>query len=66
MNFDCLLHQVRIQFHRVPGAIPNFKDCPAYELVVQLQPQETIYWKVMSIASFSILLNRALSASDCH
>jgi len=40
--------EVRIQFHKVPGAIPDFADVAANELVVQLQPQQTIYWKVMN------------------
>ena len=40
--------EVRIQFQNVPGAIPDFKDCAANELVVQLQPQQTIYWKVIN------------------
>ena len=40
--------QVRIQFHRVPGAVSALKECAANELVVRLQPEETIYWKVIN------------------
>ena len=38
--------EVRIQFHRVPGAVSALKECAANELVVRLQPEQTIYWKV--------------------
>merc|ERR1719353_631438 len=40
--------EVRIQFHRVPGAVSALKDVPANELVVRLQPEQTIYWKVVN------------------
>ena len=40
--------EVRIQFHRVPGAVSALRDCAANELVVRLQPDETIYWKVIN------------------
>jgi glucose-6-phosphate 1-dehydrogenase len=40
--------EVRIQFHHVPGAVSALKDVPGNELVVRLQPDETIYWKVVN------------------
>ena len=40
--------EVRIQFHRVPGVVSALKDCAANELVVRLQPEQTIYWKVVN------------------
>ena len=40
--------EVRIQFHRVPGAVSALKECAANELVVRLQPEQTIYWKVIN------------------
>lgn len=40
--------EVRIQFHRVPGVVSALADCQANELVVRLQPEETIYWKVQN------------------
>lgn len=39
---------MRIQFHRVPGAVSALKECAANELVVRLQPEQTIYWKVIN------------------
>ena len=39
---------MRIQFHPVPGVVPELADCAANELVVRLQPEETIYWKVQN------------------
>ena len=40
--------EVRIQFHTVPGAVSALTDVAANELVVRLQPEETIYWKVIN------------------
>ncbi|EOD14173.1 glucose-6-phosphate dehydrogenase, partial [Emiliania huxleyi CCMP1516] len=41
--------EVRIQFHNVPGVISDLANSlPANELVVRLQPEETIYWKVQN------------------
>ena len=40
--------EVRIQFHRVPGVVSALDHCAANELVVRLQPEETIYWKVQN------------------
>mmetsp|Transcript_1872 Transcript_1872/g.5845 ORF Transcript_1872/g.5845 Transcript_1872/m.5845 type:complete len:612 (-) Transcript_1872:319-2154(-) len=40
--------EVRIQFHRVPGVVAALANCQANELVVRLQPEETIYWKVQN------------------
>ena len=40
--------EVRIQFHQVPGVVSTLKDCAANELVVRLQPEQTIYWKVIN------------------
>ena len=37
--------EVRIQFHRVPGVVGALSDCAGNELVVRLQPEESIYWK---------------------
>lgn len=40
--------EVRIQFHKVPGVVGALANCAANELVVRLQPEETIYWKVQN------------------
>ena len=40
--------EVRIQFHRVPGVVSALSECAANELVVRMQPDETIYWKVQN------------------
>jgi glucose-6-phosphate 1-dehydrogenase len=40
--------ELRIQFHRVPGAVRELRQCEANELVVRVQPEEAIYWKVMN------------------
>ncbi|KAL1499475.1 hypothetical protein AB1Y20_011678 [Prymnesium parvum] len=40
--------EVRIQFHTIPGAVSALMDCAANELVVRLQPEESIYWKVIN------------------
>lgn len=38
--------ELRIQFHSVPGVVSELADCSANELVVRVQPEECIYWKV--------------------
>ena len=40
--------ELRVQFHAVPGVVSNLKDCVANELVVRVQPEECIYWKVQN------------------
>ena len=40
--------EVRIQFHRVPGVVSALSECAGNELVVRLQPEESIYWKVQN------------------
>ena len=40
--------ELRIQFHGVPGAVATLRSCEANELVVRVQPEEAIYWKVQS------------------
>ncbi len=40
--------EVRIQFHKVPGAVGALANCVGNELVMRLQPEETIYWKVQN------------------
>ena len=37
--------EVRIQFHAVPGVVGALSHCAGNELVVRLQPEESIYWK---------------------
>ena len=37
-----------MQFHPVPGAVGALKNLPGNELVVRLQPEEAIYWKVQN------------------
>ena len=32
----------------MPGAVSALKECAANELVVRLQPEQTIYWKVIN------------------
>ena len=38
--------ELRVQFHSVPGVVSALSECSANELVVRVQPQEDIYWKV--------------------
>ena len=38
--------EVRVQFHAVPGAVSALASCAANELVIRVQPEELIYWKV--------------------
>jgi glucose-6-phosphate 1-dehydrogenase len=40
--------ELRVQFHSVPGVVSALRDCTANELVVRVQPQEDIYWKVQN------------------
>jgi len=40
--------ELRIQFHQVPGMLPALGNCAANELVVRVQPEEAIYWKVQN------------------
>jgi glucose-6-phosphate 1-dehydrogenase len=40
--------EVRIRFHQVPGAIPTIANCNPNELVIRVQPNECIYWKITS------------------
>eukprot|EP00615_Pteridomonas_danica_P000868 CAMPEP_0114368694 /NCGR_PEP_ID=MMETSP0101-20121206/31062_1 /TAXON_ID=38822 ORGANISM="Pteridomonas danica, Strain PT" /NCGR_SAMPLE_ID=MMETSP0101 /ASSEMBLY_ACC=CAM_ASM_000211 /LENGTH=542 /DNA_ID=CAMNT_0001519071 /DNA_START=324 /DNA_END=1953 /DNA_ORIENTATION=- len=40
--------EIRIRFHEVPGAIPTIADCNPNELVIRVQPDECIYWKITS------------------
>jgi len=40
--------ELRVQFHQVPGVLPALADCPSNELVVRVQPEEAIYWKVQN------------------
>ena len=40
--------EVRIQFHHVPGVVSALSECAGNELVVRLQPEESIYWKVQN------------------
>jgi len=40
--------ELRIQFHSVPGVVSALNDCAANELVVRVQPEESIYWKVQN------------------
>jgi len=36
------------RFHKVPGAIPAMAECAPNELVIRVQPDERIYWKITS------------------
>eukprot|EP00962_Isochrysis_galbana_P001128 scaffold288_cov108-Isochrysis_galbana.AAC.2 len=40
--------ELRVQFHRVPGVVRELRQCEANELVVRVQPEEAIYWKVQN------------------
>jgi len=40
--------ELRIQFHSVPGVVSALSSCAANELVVRVQPEESIYWKVQN------------------
>ena len=40
--------ELRIQFHSVPGVVSALHECAANELVVRVQPEESIYWKVQN------------------
>lgn len=40
--------EVRIRFHAVPGALETFGSCSPNELVIRVQPDERIYWKITS------------------
>mmetsp|Transcript_10861 Transcript_10861/g.30140 ORF Transcript_10861/g.30140 Transcript_10861/m.30140 type:complete len:334 (+) Transcript_10861:1072-2073(+) len=40
--------ELRIQFQRVPGVVKELRKCEANELVVRVQPEEAIYWKVQN------------------
>ena len=38
--------ELRVQFHTVPGVVSSLEGCGGNELVVVVQPNEQIYWKV--------------------
>ena len=40
--------ELRVQFHTVPGVVSNLEQCVANELVVLVQPEPAIYWKVQN------------------
>jgi len=40
--------ELRVQFHSVPGVVADLEQCVANELVVRVQPEECIYWKVQN------------------
>ena len=40
--------EVRIKFHAVPGVIAGLADCAPNELVIRVQPDERIFWKITS------------------
>eukprot|EP00302_Diacronema_sp_CCMP2436_P004244 CAMPEP_0179852214 /NCGR_PEP_ID=MMETSP0982-20121206/8675_1 /TAXON_ID=483367 /ORGANISM="non described non described, Strain CCMP 2436" /LENGTH=643 /DNA_ID=CAMNT_0021737807 /DNA_START=27 /DNA_END=1958 /DNA_ORIENTATION=- len=40
--------EVRIRFKHVPGAIPELAGCPENELIIRVQPNEGIYWKIQN------------------
>lgn len=40
--------EVRITFHKVAGAVEECADCDPNELVVRVQPDECIYWRVQN------------------
>ena len=40
--------EVRIRFEAVAGAVPDVADCAPNELVIRVQPDECIYWRVMN------------------
>ena len=37
-----------MQFHQVPGVLGDLEQCVANELVVLVQPEPAIYWKVQN------------------
>ena len=42
--------EVRIRFNAVAGAVKSVSRCAPNELIVRVQPDESIYWKVQSKA----------------
>lgn len=40
--------EVRIRFHSVPGIVPALAECDSNELVIRVQPDESIFWKITS------------------
>ena len=40
--------EVRIRFHAVAGAVADVGDAAPNELVIRVQPDECIYWRVMN------------------
>jgi len=40
--------ELRVQFHPVPGVVTDLEQCVANELVVLVQPEPAIYWKVQN------------------
>ena len=40
--------ELRVQFHPVPGVVSDLEQCVANELVVLVQPEPAIYWKVQN------------------
>lgn len=40
--------ELRVQFHSVPGVVSDLDKCVANELVVLVQPEPAIYWKVQN------------------
>lgn len=40
--------ELRVQFHQVPGVVSDLGACVANELVVLVQPEPAIYWKVQN------------------
>ena len=40
--------ELRVQFHAVPGVVSDLEQCVANELVVVVQPEPAIYWKVQN------------------
>ena len=40
--------ELRVQFHQVPGVVQDLEQCVANELVVLVQPEPAIYWKVQN------------------
>ena len=39
---------MRIKFHIVPGVIAGLSECAPNELVIRVQPDERIFWKITS------------------
>mmetsp|Transcript_22151 Transcript_22151/g.69074 ORF Transcript_22151/g.69074 Transcript_22151/m.69074 type:complete len:696 (-) Transcript_22151:385-2472(-) len=40
--------EVRVRFNRVPGAMDELASSPENELIIRVQPNEGIYWKIQN------------------